>query len=167
MKTRFIVALASCLVTSVAMAQSMLGHELELEAEPIREGEKPVIPLDTGDPTYNIWRVLRDMSDDPKREPGIINLNKFDFGFSYNTIPTFFRQPVALTPADLKASKVDIAVMGAVTDMGGGMRGAAHGPNAVRQSHIYGGYGARMPKSATVRSCRGSTMTCIFGMRAP
>ena len=85
------------------------------------------------------------MSDDPKREPGIINLNKFPFGFSYNTIPTFFRQPVALTPEDLEASQVDIAIIGAVPDMGGGHRGTAHGPNAVRNSHVYGGYGARQP----------------------
>ena len=61
-------------------------------------------------------------------------------------MPTFFNQPVAMSPADLKASQVDIAVLGAVPDMGGGMgggmRGAAHGPNAVRNSHIYG---ARQP----------------------
>ncbi len=145
MRLALFVALGTLLAAPYASAQSMLGHELELEAEPIREGEQPVIPLDTKDPTYNLWRTLRDMSDDPEREPGIINLNKFPYGFSYNTIPTFFRQPVALTPEDLKASQVDIAVIGAVTDMGGGMRGAAHGPNAVRQSHIYGGYGVRMP----------------------
>ena len=30
------------------------------EQAPIREGEKAVIPLDTGDPTYNLWQTPRD-----------------------------------------------------------------------------------------------------------
>ena len=132
-------------LTNIGQAQDILGHEYELEAESIREGEQPVIPLDTSDPSYNVWRTLRDLSDDPAREPGIINVQKYDFGFSYNAIPTFFNMPVAMSPADLKASQVDIAVLGAVTDMGTGMRGAAHGPNAVRNSQVYGGYGARQP----------------------
>jgi len=38
MRTLTFVLLASCFATPLAMAQSMLGHELELEAEPIREG---------------------------------------------------------------------------------------------------------------------------------
>jgi agmatinase len=109
-----------------------------------------VIPLDTGDPSYNVWRTLRDFSEDPERQPGIINVQKYDFGFSFNAIPTFFNMPVALTPEDLKASKVDVAVLGAVTDMGTGMRGAAHGPNAVRNSQVYGGYGARQPHMHTM-----------------
>jgi agmatinase len=95
-----------------------LGHEYEFDAEPIREGEQPVIPLDTGDPTYNAWRQLRDLSQDPKREPGIINVQKYDFGLSYNAMPTFFNQPVAMSPADLKASNVDVDLRGAGPDFG-------------------------------------------------
>lgn len=130
--------------------QSYLGHEYEFEAAPIREDEKPVIPLDAGDPSYNAWRTLRDLSGDPKREAGIINIQKYDVGMSYNSMPTFFNMPVAMTPEDLKASKVDVAILGAVTDMGTGMRGAAHGPNAVRNSQVYGGYGARQPHLHTM-----------------
>ena len=51
----------------------LLGSDPEVQA-PIREGEKPVIPLDTKDPTYNVWQTLRDFSKDPKREPGPINV---------------------------------------------------------------------------------------------
>lgn len=141
--------LAMCCALPAA-AQSILGHELESEAEPIREGEEPVIPLDTKDPSYNLWRTLRDLSEDPEREPGIINIQKYNFGFSYNAMPTFFNMPVAMSPADLKASQVDIAILGAVPDMGTGMRGAAHGPNAVRNSQVYGGYGARQPHMHTM-----------------
>ena len=127
-----------------------LGHEYEFEAAPVYPGEKPVIPLNTDDPTYNVWRQLRDLSKDPKREPGIINVQKYDFGMSFNAMPTFFNQPIAMSPADLAASNVDIAILGAVPDMGTGGRGAAHGPNAVRNTHIYGGYGARQPHMHTM-----------------
>lgn len=145
-------ALTASMMAAVSpvLGQDFLGHEYEFEAAPIREGEKAVIPLDTKDPSLNIWRQLRDLSGDPKREPGIINVQKYDFGFSYNAMPTFFHLPVAMSPADLKASKVDIAILGAVPDMGGGMRGAAHGPNAVRNSNVYGGYGARQPHMHTM-----------------
>lgn len=132
------------------MAQAFLGHEYEHNAAPIREGEQPVIPLDKGDPSYDAWRKLRDLDEDPKREPGIINIQKYDWGMSYNAIPTFFNTPVAMSPADLETSKVDIAIMGAVPDMGTGMRGAAHGPNAVRNSQVYGGYGVRQPHMHTM-----------------
>ena len=118
----------------------ILDNESETQA-PIREGEKPVIPLDTEDPTYNVWRTLRDFSKDPKREPGPINVQKYEMGMSWFGIQTFFHLPVALTPEDLKAGKVEVAIMGAYTDMGGGMRGAAHGPKAFRSSEVYGGWG--------------------------
>jgi agmatinase len=63
-------------------------------------------------------------------------------GMSWQGIPTFFHLPIALTPEDLKAGKVEIAFIGAHNDMGSGMRGAAHGPNAFRTSEVYGGWGA-------------------------
>lgn len=123
-----------------ALAVGLLDSDTEVQA-PIREGEKAVIPLDTKDSTYNVWQKLRDFSKDPKREPGPINVQKYDLGFSWMGIPTFFHAPVALTPEDLKAGKVEVAVMGAYTDMSSGMRGAQHGPNAFRNSEVYGGWG--------------------------
>jgi hypothetical protein len=54
---RIVIGINALLITSLfamqAHAQAILGHELELEAEPIRENEQPVIPLDKGDPSYN------------------------------------------------------------------------------------------------------------------
>ena len=129
------------LAVSISYAQiGVLDSELELNA-PIRKGEKPVIPLDTEDPSYNLWQTLRDFSKDPKREPGPINVQKYDMGMAWFGIPTFFHQPIALTPEDLKAGKVEVAIIGAYTDMGSGMRGAALGPNAFRNSEVYGGWG--------------------------
>ncbi len=153
----------SAAIAAPAIGQSYLGHEYEFQTAPIRDNEQPVIPLDKGDPSYNVWQQLRDLSQDPKREPGIINLQKYEFGFSYNAMPTFFNVPVAMSPADLKASQVDIAVMGAVTDMGTGMRGAAHGPNAVRNSQVYGGYGARQPHMHTMVDALQDLVVADFG----
>ena len=163
MKNTVTIVIVALLSTPAAMAQSILGHELEVEAEPIREGEQPVIPLDTNDPSYNIWRTLRDLSGDPEREPGIINIQKYNFGLSFNAMPTFFNVPIAMSPADLAASKVDIAIMGAVPDMGTGMRGTAHGPNAVRNSQVYGGYGARQPHMHTMTDPLDELVVADFG----
>ncbi len=147
---RKITTAAIFLLISLSVMAQYLGHEYEGVIAPVREGEKPVIPLDTNDPSYNLWQVLRDVSKDPKREPGPINIQKYDMGMSFNAMPTFFNLPIALTPDDLRAGKVDVAIIGAVTDMGTGMRGAAHGPNAVRNSQVYGGYGARQPHLHTM-----------------
>jgi agmatinase len=138
-KACFLILIMAAASTSYA-GVGLLDSSLEQQA-PIRKGEKPVIPLDTGDPSYNSWQQLRDFSKDRQREPGPINVQKYDFGMSWMGIPTFFHLPVALTPDDLKAGKVEIAIMGAYTDMGSGMRGAAHGPNAFRNSEVYGGWG--------------------------
>src|SRR5210317_1006776 len=108
---------------------------------PMREGEKAVIPLDTGDPGYNVWQQTRD--DLMKgREPGPINVQRFPGGPGFMGIPTFFKLPIALTPEDLKAGDVDVAIVGAYTDMGGGGRGAAWGPMAFRASPSTVGWGA-------------------------
>jgi agmatinase len=111
------------------------------EHAPIKEGEKAVIPLDTKDPAYNLWQTTRD--DLMKgREPGPINIQRFPGGAGWSGIPTFFKLPVALTPEDLKAGDVDVAIIGAHTDMGGGYRGAAWGPMAFRASPSTVGWGA-------------------------
>lgn len=111
------------------------------EYAPIRKGEKAVIPLDTKDPAYNLWQTPR--KDLMKgREPGPINIQRFQGGAGWSGIPTFFHLPIALTPEDLKAGDVDVAIFGAYTDMGLGSRGAAWGPRAFRASPSTVGWGA-------------------------
>jgi len=111
------------------------------DSAPFKEGEKAVIPLDTKDPAYNVWQTPR--KDLMKgREPGPINIQRFPGGAGWFGIPTFFKLPVALTPEDLKAGNVDVAIFGAYTDMGGGTRGAAWGPMAFRASPSTVGWGA-------------------------
>jgi agmatinase len=91
-----------------------------------------VIPLDARDPSIDPRKMFRDPNNNPKRDPGPINIQKTLGGAAFQGIPTFFRSPVALSPEDLKAGKVDVAIMGASIDTSGGMRGCAWGPQAVR-----------------------------------
>ena len=96
---------------------------------------------DREDKTVNLMELFRDPNDNPKREPGPINIQKTVFGQSHHGIPTFFRLPVALGPEDLKAGKVEVAFMGSCVDLSTGMRGTAYGPQAVRAGWYGGGWG--------------------------
>jgi len=87
--------------------------------------------LNAEDPTKDSWKDMRDFSKD-NRPAGPINVQRQKKGWAYQGIPTFFHQPIALTPEDLKVGKVDVAIMGASLDMSVGRRGAAYGPLAVR-----------------------------------
>ena len=147
MKTAFRFFLISTIMLLPLLAQPALAlyfeHDPDDPAEhaPFKEGEKPIIPLDTKDPTYNLWQTTREglMKG---REPGPINVQRFPGGPGWAGIPTFFKLPIALTPEDLKAGDVDVAIIGAHTDMGGGYRGAAWGPMAFRASPSTVGWGA-------------------------
>ena len=118
------------------------GPEFDTEAYSKKHpGVRPVIPMDTDDPIYDAWKLIRDNLSEG-REPGPIDIQRQPFSLGFNGIPTFFRLPVALTPEDLKAGDVDIAFLGAHTDMGMGVRGASQGPNALRASlGDYASYG--------------------------
>jgi agmatinase len=84
----------------------------------------------------DVWREERDRSDDPKREPGPIDLNRYGVAM-YGGIPIFMNFPVCLTQEDLKAGKVDVAILGAPVDMSFGQRGTAFGPRALRTAERY------------------------------
>ena len=92
--------------------------------------------LNPDDPTIDSWRTAReDLQGD--RPPGLINLNRYPIALGSHGIATFLQRPVALTPADLKAAEVDVAIVGAGLDFSGGMRGAAFGPRALRSHDMY------------------------------
>ncbi len=135
-----------CVAFASSANAQIYGHEFEGAQAPIREGEQPVIPLDTEDPTYNAWRTPLPSFEGERegREPGVVDPQRFP-GQGYMQLPTFLHQPLAFTPGDLAAAEVDVAIMGAFTDMGTGARGASRGPNAVRNSSLYLGRGARQP----------------------
>jgi arginase family enzyme len=147
MKTVFRFFLICALVVLPFLIQPALAIYFEYDPDdpgehaPIKEGEKAVIPLDTKDPAYNLWQTTREGLMEG-REPGPINIQRFPGGAGWMGIPTFFKLPIALTPEDLKAGDVDVAIIGAHTDMGGGYRGAAWGPMAFRASPSTVGWGA-------------------------
>jgi agmatinase len=92
--------------------------------------------LNLDDPTVDSWRTPRpDLQGD--RPPGLINLSRYPMALSSHGIATFLQQPVALTPADLSAANVEVAMVGAGLDFSAGMRGTAYGPRALRAFDMY------------------------------
>lgn len=86
----------------------------------------------------NVWRLENDRSNDPHREPGPIDLNRYVVNsVAPGGIPSFMRWPVCLTQEDLRAGEVDVAVIGAPLDLGTGQRGTAFGPQALRTADRY------------------------------
>ncbi|SKC81274.1 agmatinase [Krasilnikoviella flava] len=75
------------------------------------------------------------------RPPGLLFANrKAEGGFA--GIQTFGKLPVALTPDDLRAAGVDVAVLGVPWDSTAtGRTGTNHGPLAIRACDYKGGYG--------------------------
>lgn len=125
--------------SAVASATVAAAQDVVTTEKPIIElyRESPnAIPLDPNDAGRDVMGLFRDPKDNPKREPGPINIQKTLGGLAYQGIPTFFRAPVALGPEDLIAGNVDIAIMGASVDLSVGMRGTAFGPQAVRTGEI-------------------------------
>ena len=104
------------------------------------------IPLNTESSDFNWFRTRRPPEFDTPREPGPINVSRYLHSGPKQGIPTFFNLPVALTPADLKAGNVEVAIMGAGLDTGSGFRGAAYGPRAVRTGVVYKGQGMVVPQ---------------------
>jgi agmatinase len=88
-----------------------------------------VIRLDPNAPRLDVC-TPRDTSESPRRDPGPIDANG---------ALTFFGLPIAVTPQDLIAGKVEVALLGAPIDMGVGYRGAGEGPRAFRASRGGGG----------------------------
>lgn len=91
-----------------------------VSAQRYSEGrDAPNIALNTDSPTFNAWRLRRPASMDPQREPGKISLGRYNGG---GGPPTFGGFPLALTPEDLVAAEVDVAIVGAPLNMGSGWR---------------------------------------------
>lgn len=119
-----------------AYVEAMMSVAEQSAFKPGRDAA--TIPLNTDSPEFNAWKVRRPRSFDPKREAGPIDLSRYMGGWGLG-IPTFANAPVALTPEDLVAGKVDVAVVGAPLNMGSGWRDADHGPLALRLIGYLGG----------------------------
>ncbi len=105
------------------------GAQDEGDAQP-NDPEAAIIRLDPNAENLDVWSQLRDTSNDAAREPGLIPTGRL----RRPGVLTFFQLPLALTPEDLRAANVDVAILGAPVDMGFRMRGARQGPPALRAS---------------------------------
>lgn len=105
------------------------------------DSEEAIIRLDPNDPGIDPWQSLRDTSDDPDREPGLFYPGRM----RAQGVQSFFRLPIALTPEDLQAANVDVALFGAPVDMGVGFRGAGKGPAALRANITGSGNSGDLP----------------------
>ena len=98
----------------------------------------PSVPDHTQVPDFEelrrvAWKVGRGIyATDPPRGPGPLTLRRYAYTPPYSGIATFLGLPLCLTPEDLRAGAVDVAVLGAPLDMSVGHRGAAYGPRAIR-----------------------------------
>ncbi len=72
-------------------------------------GDPNIMLLDDG---WDIYFKRRDRSNDPEREAGPIDLQRYYAVSGINGFPTYMGLPVALTPEDLVAGKVDVAIVG-------------------------------------------------------
>ena len=108
MRTQTLIVLLALMMTPLTVYGYMGAADTPEEIDRIDKGEEPVIRLNPKDPTYDVWKHVRDdISKD--RKPGPINVQRFNGHVPWVGIPTFFHLPVALTPADLKAGKVEVA----------------------------------------------------------
>jgi agmatinase len=103
--------------------------------------EDEVIHLDATDEDRDPSSGRRPDDMDAGREPGVMWIGRtFRPG-----VKSFFGLPVALTPEDLRAAEVDVAIFGAPIDMGVGMRGAGKGPDALRANITGTGSSGALP----------------------
>ncbi len=140
-------ALLASLAPMAVSAQNLGAADTPEEIDPMDPGQEPIVRLNPDDPSYDIWKKIReDISEG--REPGPINIQRFYGHVPWVGIPTFFHLPVALTPEDLKAGNVEVAIFGA--ELIGDMRARSYGPMEMRNPHrseVYHNWGAfNMPE---------------------
>ena len=80
--------------------------------QPWRDPANPNVQI--LDPGWDKYYKRKDMiSDNPKREPGPIDLQRYHVVPTKHAFPTYFGLPIAMTSEDLRVGNVDIAIVGA------------------------------------------------------
>lgn len=108
-------AVALTLGAALLVPLASLAQEVDTsDWMPWRDPNNPAVHLlDPDDPTNEAWNARRDTSNDPERTPGLYNPQRYATGFlSVSGFPTFFGAPIAANTEDLRAGKVDVAVVG-------------------------------------------------------
>ncbi|MGQ9425429.1 agmatinase family protein [Gilvimarinus sp. F26214L] len=112
-------------VTDMMAAVQALGFQ---------EGDMAEIPLNPEATRFNGFKVIApEILEDRHRDPGPFSVSRYVH--PQGGIPTFAGAPVASTPEDLVAGRVDVAIAGVPQSMSSGSRDARNGPQALRAAH--------------------------------
>ncbi len=103
--------------------------------QPWRDPSNPNVQI--LDPGWNKYYLRKDMvGDNPPREPGPIDLQRYYVVPTKHAFPTYFGLPVALTTEDLIAGEVDVAIVGAPSQFNPA-DGNGWAANYMRVNHNY------------------------------
>lgn len=141
MKTPTLLTFLAVLALGLCMGPSAFAQDAKAEDGfpsewmPWKDPNNPnVIVLDKDDPTNRAWNMRRDTSKDARREPGLVNPQRYEFGVNSYGFPTYFQMPMAFTSEDLKAGNVDVALFGSTIDAQY-LQGAKYAANRMRALH--------------------------------
>lgn len=130
LKRIFLTLITLLLAASGAIAQEGTSTKGDPSVTPWNDPDDPyVIRLNKDDPSTTSWNARNPgLAKDRK---GPTDLNRYGGGARHEAFPTFLGAPVALTPQELKDGDIDIAIVGALTDMNA-VPGTALGSNMLR-----------------------------------
>ncbi len=98
------------------------------------DSDMGVIPLNPEATGFNSYKILKPtILNTRSRSPGPFSVSRYIN--QWGGIPTFAGAKVAITPEDLVAGNVDIAIAGIPQSMSSGNRDARNGPKALRAMH--------------------------------
>jgi agmatinase len=132
MKTKTVIA--GALVSLILGSMTGLAQEGSTRNDPSvtpwNDPDDPyVIRLNRDDPSTTSWNYRNSRLAEDRKGP--TDLNRYGGGARHEAFPTFLGAPVALTPQELKDGDIDVAIVGALTDMNA-VPGTALGANMLR-----------------------------------
>ena len=115
---------ASVCLSSAALAEDNTAPDLSADQRidglpqtlvPWRDPDNPNVQI--LDPGWDKYYLRKDMvGDNPQREAGPIDLQRYYVVPMKHAFPTYFGLPIAMTTEDLLAGDVDIAIVGAPSE---------------------------------------------------
>lgn len=116
-------------------------HDLMVTVEAMKfqpDEDMAETPMNLESSDYNNYTILRPQEfNDHRRDPGPFALTAYLRPGSA-AIPTFAGAPVAITPEDLIAGDVEVAIVGIPLNLSSGWRDSGNAPSALRAVHGMG-----------------------------
>lgn len=123
------------LFVALSIGGAYAQEDKEYAIDKIYNPETATIHLDPNDPTLDVFFTKRDFSKDD-RKAGPINVQRYDLSLAGFAFPTFYGLPIALTPEDLEAGNVEVAIVGETTVGTFGRTGATYAANYARLGEV-------------------------------